>query len=162
MNLSKEQFDILCANIFKAYEASNDKNFRHVKYSVKSVHDYMSYGEVDLLSCYVDLFKRAIATVSKSYFCCGVICEDFGTWLNQSSYMDYSGHFIRLRLSPLDCAYKSTHDVFKNVIDEFIKTFYPKNKRDFKLVYQVDSEALAITVFIQNSAYSIGDWYVRI
>ena len=83
-----------------------------------------------------------------------VILEEVGHWLNQSSWTDETGYYLKLRLAPLDAGRKDVQEKGRKVLQAF-RALYPGAKASFVEGSLEDGEK--VTLAIHTSTHSIGD-----
>lgn len=121
-----------------------------VKYSFTPA-DTLNEHYLDILVEVAGIIRTCAKDAIKHYPC--IVFQDFGSVLEQTSYVDYAGYYLKFRIAP---GYEHLEPV-KAAAERIVKRFSEMLKTIREPVREYDPDTLSYTVTIINDSSNIGD-----
>lgn len=121
-----------------------------IKYSFTPA-DTLNERYLDILVEVADIIRTCSRDAFDNYPC--IVFQDFGSVLEQTSYMDYTGYYLKFRIAP---GYETLPTV-PIAAERIVKRFSEMLKTIREPVREYDPDTLSYTVTIINDSNNIGD-----
>lgn len=118
--------------------------------------DLICESNLSLMKKISGIWDRCVAEESDHADRRSVLLEGAGYWIQQSSWIDETGYFIKIRLHPLDRSRKEVHDRGRKVLQEF-EGLFPGSRRTYVENGDLLEDGATVTLVVNSDRRSIGD-----